>query len=178
VLLVYLVRTLHFSAGTIGLAFMFANVGFLVGAAGAGRVQRRLRLGRTIWLSILVCQLGGVVVAFSPRNQAFPWIVAGLLLTAVSNPIYNIAQVSYRQAITPNRMLGRMNATMRFMVWGTMPLGSLTGGLLGTVLGLRPTLVIGGLGGVLAVLWVIVAPVRTLDGVPGPEAVAEVVTTM
>jgi MFS family permease len=178
VLLVYLVRTLHFSAGTIGLVFMFANVGFLVGAAGAGRVQRRLRLGRTIWLSILVCQLGGVVVAFSPRNHAFPWIVAGLLLTAVSNPIYNIAQVSYRQAITPNRMLGRMNATMRFMVWGTMPLGSLTGGLLGTVLGLQPTLMIGGLGGVLAVLWVIVAPVRTLDGVPEPEVVAEVVTTV
>jgi hypothetical protein len=71
--------------------------------------------------------------------------------------------VSYRQAITPNRMLGRMNATMRFMVWGTMPLGSLTGGLLGTVLGLRTTLVIAGVGGMLAVLWVIAAPVRNLE---------------
>ena len=50
-----------------------------------------------------------------------------MMLFAGGGTIYNISQVSYRQAITPNRMLGRMNATMRFMVWGTMPLGSLTG---------------------------------------------------
>ena len=85
------------------------------------------------------------------------------MLFAVGSPIYNIAQVSYRQAITPNRMLGRMNATMRFMVWGTMPLGSLTGGLLGTVLGLRTTLMVAAVGGMLSVLWVILEPVRTLD---------------
>jgi MFS family permease len=162
VLLVYLVRTLHWSAGVIGLMFMIANIGFLIGAAIAGRVSRRLRLGRTIWLSILVAQLGLFVVAFAPRSHAFPWIVGGLLLAALGNPIYNIAQVSYRQAITPNRMLGRMNATMRFMVWGTMPLGSLTGGVLGTVLGLRPTLMIAAVGGLLAVLFTLPAPVRGL----------------
>lgn len=169
VLLVYLVRTLHYSAGVIGLIFMFANIGFLVAAATARRVERRLLLGRTIWVGILVCQLGGLLVALSPRDHAFPWIVGGMMLFSSGGTIYNISQVTYRQAITPNRMLGRMNATMRFMVWGTMPLGSLTGGLLGTVFGLRPTLMIAGVGGMLAVLWVLVAPVRTLDGVPGPE---------
>jgi MFS family permease len=169
VLLVYLVRALHYSAGLIGLIFVFANVGFLVAAALARRVERWLRLGRTIWVSILVGQIGGLAVAFSPREHAFPWLVAGMLLFSSGGTIYNISQVSYRQAITPNRMLGRMNATMRFMVWGTMPLGSLSGGLLGTVLGLRPTLVIGALGGLLSVLWVLATPVRTLDGLPGPE---------
>jgi MFS family permease len=165
VLLVYLVRKLHWSAGVIGLMFMIGNIGFLVGAATAGRVQRWLRLGPTIWISILVCQIGPLLVGFSPRSNAFPWIVAGTLLFSLGSPIYNIAQVSYRQAITPNRMLGRMNATMRFMVWGTMPLGSLTGGLLGTVLGLRTTLIIAALGGMLSVFWVILAPVRTLQAV-------------
>ena len=126
VLLVYLVRTLHYSAGVIGLIFMFANIGLPPSAAAARRVERRLRLGRTIWMSILVGQIGGLVVAFSPRHHAFPWIVGGMVLFAAGGTIYNISQVSYRQAITPNRMLGRMNATMRFMVWGTMPLGSLT----------------------------------------------------
>jgi hypothetical protein len=92
-----------------------------------------------------------------------------MMLFAAGGTIYNISQVSYRQAITPHRMLGRMNATMRFMVWGTMPLGSLTGGLLGTVIGLRPTLMIAAVGGLLSVLWVLVAPVRTLDGVPATE---------
>ena len=86
-----------------------------------------------------------------------------MLFFAAGGTVYNISQVSYRQAITPNRMLGRMNATMRFMVWGTMPLGSLTGGLLGTVLGVRTTLVIAGVGGLLSVLWVLAAPVRRLD---------------
>jgi MFS family permease len=163
VLLVYLVRSLHWSAGVIGLMFMIANIGFLVGAATAGRVQRWLRLGRTIWVSIVVSEVGGLIIGFAPRQRAFAWIVAGSLLASAGSPIYNIAQVSYRQAITPNRMLGRMNATMRFMVWGTMPLGSLTGGLLGTLLGLRPTLMIAGLGGLLAVLWVLFAPVRALE---------------
>src|SRR6185503_17807066 len=105
------------------------------------------------------------VIAFSPREHAFGWIVGGLALASLGSPIYNIAQVSYRQAITPNQMLGRMNATMRFMVWGTMPLGSLTGGLLGTVLGLRSTLMVAGVGGMLSVLWVLVAPIRKLEAV-------------
>jgi MFS family permease len=165
VFLVYLVRVLHYSAGLIGLIFVFANVGFLVAAAIAGRVERRLRLGRTIWLSIFVGQIGGLAVAFSPSDHAFPWLVAGMLLFSSGGTIYNISQVSYRQAITPNRMLGRMNATMRFMVWGTMPLGSLSGGLFGTVLGLRPTLVVAALGGLLSVLWVLTGPVRTLEHV-------------
>lgn len=165
VLIVYLVRSLHYSAGLIGLIFMFGNIGFLVAAATARRVERRLRLGRTIWVGILVGQIGGLAVAFSPTTHAFPWIVAGMTLFAGGGTIYNISQVSYRQAITPNQMLGRMNATMRFMVWGTMPLGSLSGGLLGTVIGLRPTLMVAGVGGLLSVLWVLTAPVRKLESV-------------
>jgi Na+/melibiose symporter-like transporter len=172
VLLLYLVRTLHWSAGLIGLMFMIANVGFLIGAAVSARVQRRLRLGRTILVSIFATQVGGLIVGVSPRSHAFAWIVAGMLLTGLGNPIYNIAQVSYRQAITPNRMLGRMNATMRFMVWGTMPLGSLTGGVLAKALGLRPTLVIGAVGGLLAVLFAVAGPVRTLVDVAPVEAAA------
>jgi MFS family permease len=165
VLIVYLVRSLHYSAGLIGLIFMFGNIGFLVAAATARRVERRLRIGRTIWVAILVGQVGGLLVAFSPTTHAFPWMIAGMTLFAAGGTIYNITQVTYRQAITPNEMLGRMNATMRFMVWGTMPLGSLSGGLLGSVFGLRPTLMIAGVGGMLSVLWVLVAPVRTLEHV-------------
>ena len=89
-----------------------------------------------------------------------------MVLFALGGTIYNISQVSYRQAITPNRMLGRMNATMRFMVWGTMPLGSLTGGVLGTVLGLRPTLIVGAVGGMTAVLPVLLSDVRKIDVMP------------
>jgi MFS family permease len=171
VLLVYVVRTLHWSAGLIGLFFMLGNVGFLTAAAFAGRVGRSVRLGTAIWVSILVGQIGFVIVAFAPRRYAFPWLVAGMVLFAAGGTIYNISQVSYRQAITPNRMLGRTNATMRFVVWGTMPIGSIAGGVLGTVFGLRATMMIAAIGGMLSVLWALAPPVRSLETLADPEPV-------
>jgi MFS family permease len=171
VLLVYVVRTLHYSAGIIGLFFTLGNVGFLTAAAFAARVGRWLRLGTAIWSSILICQIGFIVVAFAPRAHAFPWLVAGMVLFAAGGTIYNVSQVSYRQAITPNRMLGRTNATMRFIVWGTMPIGSIAGGVLGTVIGLRPTMMIAAVGGLFATCFVLTAPVRNLETVSGPEPV-------
>jgi len=65
--------------------------------------------------------------------------IIGPLIYSFGGIVYNIAQVSYRQAICPDRLLGRMNASVRFVVWGTIPLGGLTGGLLGEWLGLRGT---------------------------------------
>jgi hypothetical protein len=88
----------------------------------------------------------------------------------MSGPIYNITQVSLRQAITPHRLQGRMNASMRFMVWGTMPIGSLLGGLLGGLIGLRPTLLVGSLGLFLPFLWVLFSPIRVLREQPQPLA--------
>jgi MFS family permease len=168
VFLVYAVRSLGFGAGTIGLIFMIGNVGFLLGAAMARRVTDWLGLGHTICWSILVGGLGGVVIAIAPRTGALAWFIVGQALFSLGSPIYNISQVSYRQAITPFRMQGRMNATMRFMVWGTLPLGSLLGGLLGTTLGLRPALLIGGFGGLLAVPWVALSSVRSITEIPPP----------
>jgi MFS family permease len=171
VLLVYVVRSLHWSAGLIGLFFMLSNVGFLTAATFARRVGRWVRLGTAIWVSIFVGQVGMLVVAFAPRAHAFPWLVGGMVLFAAGGTIYNISQVSYRQAITPNRMLGRTNATMRFVVWGTMPLGSIAGGVLGTVLGLRPTMMVAAVGGMFATLWALTAPVRSLETLADPEPV-------
>ncbi|MBI3975119.1 MAG: hypothetical protein HY334_01890 [Armatimonadetes bacterium] len=61
-----------------------------------------------------------------------------------------------------------MNATMRFVVWGTIPLGSLAGGALGELLGLRPAITVGVAGGLLAFLWVLLSPVRSLRRMPEP----------
>jgi len=83
-------------------------------------------------------------------------------------PIYNINQVSLRQIITPNRLQGRMNATMRTIVWGTIPLGSLRGGILSTSLGIIPTLVIGDLISGGSVLWIVLGPIFKLSKQPGP----------
>jgi len=84
--------------------------------------------------------------------------------------IFNINVVSLRQTITPDRLLGRMNASMRFLVWGTLPFGALLGGGLGQAIGLRTTLFVGAVGSVLAVLWVLFSPVRALREQPGTSA--------
>jgi hypothetical protein len=74
--------------------------------------------------------------------------------------------VSLRQAIAPERIQGRMNAVMRFLVWGTLPLGSLAGGALASSVGLRETLWIAAIGGTLTFLPVLLSPVRSLRVIP------------
>ena len=96
-------------------------------------------------------------------------LTLGLFVSSAANPVYNITQVSLRQSIIPLRLQGRMNASMRFLVWGTIPLGSLTGGALGEVVGIHTTLLIGAIGGLLAVLWVFFSPVRVLIQTPTLE---------
>ena len=97
------------------------------------------------------------------RVTAFVVGLAGFWFSAV---VYNVAQVSYRQAICPPRLLGRMNAAVRWVVWGTVPLGGLLGGAFGTWLGVRTTLWIAFAGSWLAGWWVFFSPLRTMRDVP------------
>ncbi|MGB9023919.1 MAG: MFS transporter [Candidatus Bathyarchaeia archaeon] len=80
--------------------------------------------------------------------------------------LYNINQVSLRQAITPDRLQGRMNATMRTIVWGTIPVGSLIGGILGTQIGVVMAIVIGGIVATLGAVWILFGPVISLKETP------------
>ena len=95
-------------------------------------------------------------------------LMVGSFVTALSVVVYNINQVSLRQAIVPLRLQGRMNASMRWIVWGTLPAGSLAGGIFGAILGLRPAIGLAVLGGSLAFLWVLLSPIRSLKKVPEP----------
>ena len=82
-----------------------------------------------------------------PETRRFPSSSSPQLLFGFTVVVYNIVQVSYRQAICPPRLQGRMNSVMRFMVWGTIPIGTLLGGALATWIGLRETIVVGAVGG-------------------------------
>ena len=92
----------------------------------------------------------------------------GRLHRRFAGAVYNINQVSLRQAITPPRMQGRMNATMRFIVWGTIPIGSILGGFLGGAIGLHDTIWIGAIGGIFAFVPLLFSPVRSLMKMPAP----------
>ncbi len=166
VFLLYAVRELHYSAAIVGLVFAIGNAGAIVAALTVQRITAAIRLGPTIMLGMLLSSIAGLVIALAPAAHAAVWFTFAWLLFGFGGVIYNIDQVSLRQAITPHRLQGRMNASMRFMVWGTMPFGSLVGGVLGTTIGLRPTLLVAGIGGMTAVLWVLSKPVLALRVIP------------
>lgn len=172
-LVLFCVRELHMTPAVIGLAFSVGSVGAPLGALLATRTSRALGVGRTIVLSAaLGCS--GLLVALAPPSHPVPFLVAATFIGGIG-VIYNITQVSLRQAICPPAFQGRMNATIRFLVWGTIPLGNVLGGALGATVGLRATMVIGSLGTLLAVLPVAFSPVRSLrtieEAIP-PEPVS------
>ncbi len=169
VLLVFARRELHLGPLAIGLAFTIGNLGAMLAAFTANRISDRLGVGRTIVLSSVIGGPMFLIIPFAPHGQAaLTVIVPALIVGTFTGTIYNIAQVSLRQAITPERIQGRMNSVMRFIVWGTIPLGAFTGGVLASQIGLKETLIIGGIGCCLAFLPVLFSPVRSVREMPEP----------
>jgi MFS family permease len=164
--LVYLVRDLGLSPALIGVIFGIGNVGAVVGALTGNRWWRILGVGPTIVIAMFLSGPAVIVVAAAPKDYAAPFLVASGLLMGVSGVVYNVTQVSFRQAITPPRMQGRMNATMRFIVWGTIPPGQIVGGALAGILGVHEALWIGAIGASLAWVPLVVTPVRKLREMP------------
>jgi MFS family permease len=157
--LIFMYRNLHLAPGLVGLVFAIGSVGALLGAVFAGAVVARIGVGLTLLVSILA---GGLLMATplalyvnAPVFLSLLFFVEFLLGTP-----YNITQVSLRQAITPDRVQGRMNATMRTIVWGTIPIGSVIGGLLAGFVGVPETIVLGGFVTLLSTGWILAGPVR------------------
>ena len=171
VLLVFARRDLHLSPVAIGLAFTLSNVGPLLAAFNAHRISSRLGVGRTIIVASIVGGPAFLLIPFAPEgNAALALIIPAFILGGLSNVIYNVTQVSLRQAITPERIQGRMNSVMRFIVWGTIPIGSLLGGVLASTIGVKETLIVGGVGACLPFLPVLFSPVRAIREMPEPVA--------
>jgi MFS family permease len=168
VYLIFCYRELGLSPGTVGLVFAVISVGWLAGAFLATPMARRFGVGPTLLISITVSGLAAFLTPLAHFGFAVPVLIISGLLGTVGVPIYNINQVSMRQAITPDRVQGRMNATMRTIVWGTIPVGAFLGGVLGTLIGIIPTLLVGAALGTLSGLWIAFGPVIKLREQPAP----------
>ncbi len=166
VLYVLLARQLRLSPGVIGLLTSTAAVGGLIGALLAGRIAARIGQGPAIWIAMLVAGPCGLVTPFVHRDWTLGLFAVTQIVMWMGVVVYNISQVSFRQALCPPRLLGRMNATMRFLVWGTMPFGALLGGLSGSAIGLRATLLAAAAGQSLAFLPVLLSPLRRARELP------------
>ena len=168
--ILYMVENLRLSADQIGFVLATGGAGALIGAWGAGRLRTRLGIGPAIVLSMLAFGLTGLLVplaVLAPRF-ALPLVVASEFLQWAAIVAHAVNAVSLRQAIAPERMQGRVNGTMRFVSNGLKPIGSLAGGVLGGVIGLPWTLVVGEVGMLLAVGWYLTSPVWGTRDLPEP----------
>jgi MFS family permease len=166
VTLLFAVQNLGLGPGAIGLIFAIGNIAVLLGAFVGGRIAKRIGLGATIVGSAVTFGIPGVMIPLATPATAWPILITAFMIFGFAGVIYNINQVSLRQSITPARMQGRMNASMRFMVWGTMPIGSFIGGILGYHIGLRRTLWIAAIGGLFSFVPPLLSPVRSLETIP------------
>jgi MFS family permease len=170
IFLVWAVRELGMSAAEVGFVFSLGNVGFLAGALLANRIAGAVGVGRTIIFAAFVGGPAGLLVPLAPHDNPVPFLVIAQVVIGFGVVVYNVNQLSFRQAICPERMQGRMNAVMRFIVWGTIPLGSLIGGALGSRIGLQQTIWVGVIGGLLSFLPVAVSPLWGVEEMPESEA--------
>jgi predicted MFS family arabinose efflux permease len=156
---------LNLPPGFVGIVLGIGSLAGLAGALVASRLARRIGTGRALIASTVLSGLAGLGIAFTPSAGMVTVVAltAVQLLLMLGVPIYNINQLSLRQAITPAGVRGRVNATNRCLVWGTMPIGSLLGGVVGQTIGLQPTIAVAAVGMLFAGIWVVASPVRTLD---------------
>jgi MFS family permease len=161
-------RTLHLHAWQTGLVFGIGAFGAIAGALFVDRLRRRIGVGPTIVLTSISFSVAGLLYPLAPKSFPLPPLMLAGALFGFGSMAYNITQVSLRQSITPERLQGRMNAAMRWVVWGTIPLGSLAGGGLATVYGLHMTLWIAAIGGLFTFLPVTLTSVRSIRDLPEP----------
>lgn len=161
--LLYMTRNLELSAWWIGIIFGAGSVGFLVGALLPGYVVRRLGLGPTMIVGLLLLALADFILPLvsGPESLVIALLILAQIGFGFGLTFYNVGKDSLRQIITPDHMLGRMSATLDFTVAALIPLGALVGGLLGEWIGLRTTLLLAAIGELMAVVWLLFSPVRT-----------------
>jgi predicted MFS family arabinose efflux permease len=162
VLAIFALRVLHFTTGEFGLMGSIGALGFLAGVFVVNRFTAALGFGRSLAVSIT---LPAAAILYPLALLGYSFVVVSLIafVVGLNIPLYNVNQISLRQAITPDRLQGRMNATMRVIVWGTIPVGSLAGGILGDALGIVHTIYVGGIIAGLAALWIVFGPVIKLE---------------
>ena len=165
---VLVLRQLDISPAIYGFGLSLGAIGGLLGAMFSARIATLIGEGTAIPVSGVLAGVAIVGLALMPvfPNAAVPTFVGSEFLYSFSVLVYNITQVTFRQRICPPRLLGRMNASIRFIVWGVMPIGAIASGLLSTAIGVELTIAIGAVGSVLACVFVLFSPLLGMRELP------------
>lgn len=138
-IVIVLAQSMHASAFIIGLIFAFGGIGGILGALAATAIQRRLSFGQAIIGTSWIFALSMPFYIIAPNP-----LVLGILTAAafIAGPVYNVVQFSYRSAIIPDELQGRVNSVFRLIAFGGQPLGLALTGLLIQYIGIVPTIII------------------------------------
>jgi MFS family permease len=146
VVVIYLARSVGYSATAIGVVFAIGGVGFVVGAALADRVIDRVGLGPAIVAGGCVAGLSFVLMAAPPRSAAGPFVAAAMFVYGLGALTFTVGNATLRQLTVPPEILGRVTSSMRLLVWIAQPVAALLGGWLASRIGLHGALWIGAAG--------------------------------
>jgi predicted MFS family arabinose efflux permease len=162
--ILYTVRELRLSTAVIGVIISAGGAANFVGALSAERLVKRFGLGRALTGSALTIGIATLLPPFasgSIRTAAAVLILAQLFDAAW--PVLNVCETSLRQMIAPENLRGRVNSAIHLMFRGCLPLGSLAGGALAEIVGIRATLFLSGTGFLLSSIWLFFSPIRRWD---------------
>jgi MFS family permease len=168
--MIFLSRTLALPTAAIGVIIAAGSGAAMVGAAITTRLARAVGSVRLIWLSLAVTTPLTILGALAQPGWSVVLIVIGIAAGELGQIVYAITSVSLRQRICPDRLLGRVNATMTVLIMGLFPLGAVVGGVLGELIGARGTLLATGAVALIAPILLITSRlVRTEDGYSKPQ---------
>jgi predicted MFS family arabinose efflux permease len=156
----YAYQGLRISPGTLGGILSAGGGAAVIGALISRRVIDRLGTGWTLTATGVVTGLVWLPLLITPPQLAVPALVVIFVIEGLANPINNLAQLSLRQVLTPDRLQGRMNSVFRMVYWGIWPLGELVGGYAGSVIGPLPVIVWSGVWMALFSFLALVRPLR------------------
>ncbi|WP_433275284.1 MFS transporter [Pseudonocardia xinjiangensis] len=168
-LVLYAIRDLGVGEAGLGLALSVGAVGGLAGALLAEPLIALVGEGRSIALALLPGLPALALVPLAHGHSppaAIAMLAASTAVVGLGIVVYNVAQVSFRQRLCPRLLLGRMNASVRFVVWGTMPIGAFLGGVLGSRYGVVTALWVGVAGQMLGALPVLLSPLARMRDLP------------
>ncbi|NGQ96878.1 MFS transporter [Brevibacillus sp. SYP-B805] len=167
-LVLYAVKELRIGEVALGFIMAAGSIGSLVGSLLAKRMAERVGVGAALVGGMTVgCAAPLILLMAEGGTPLAPVILTVYLFVAGCGvAMSNVHVISLRQSVTPAHLFGRMNASYRFIVTGTIPIGSFLGGYLGDLFGMKTALIIGAAGLLLAPLWVVFSPVPGLKSLP------------
>ncbi|XBH22184.1 MFS transporter [Jonesiaceae bacterium BS-20] len=178
-LMLYVIKTLRLSETDVGVVLSASAIGGIIGAVFARKISLYVGEGRIIAISAAatpVLFVGIPLAAFLATrgvNPMIPLIISGFL-SQITSTLFNVAQVSFRQRLCPPHLLGRINASFRFIVWGGMPFAGLIGGWVAHQFGLVTMLWLVIAGELAAALPLVFSKFITMRELPGAGSIETV----